>query len=172
MATVFLFAGDRDYFNTIDDWFTAKNMALAKNLTARGLLFLNMRQRADGTVAYKLYGRFPIGAFVLIKLAIAPFEGDSAAQLAAARALMLAFFCAAAALAYLALARLSGSRAVALGATLLAFSSHHLLHWRDATKTTHGCSARAWRSSTLSPRRFRARRSGSPRNPKRSAGDS
>ena len=116
LATVFLFAGDRDYFNTIDDWFTAKNMALAKNLTARGLLFLNMRQRADGTVAYKLYGRFPIGAFVLIKLAIAPFEGDSAAQLAAARTLMLAFFCAAASLAYLALARLSGSRAVALGA--------------------------------------------------------
>ena len=134
LAPVFLFAGGRDYFysDNIHDGFTAKNMALAKNLSERGLLFLNMRQRADGTVAYKLYGRFPIGAFVLIKLAIAPFEGDSAAQLAAARALMLAFFCAAAALAYLGLARLSGSRAIALGATLLAFSSHHLLHWRDA----------------------------------------
>ena len=134
LAPVFLFAGGRDYFysDNIHDGFTAKNMALAKNLSERGLLFLNMRQRADGTVAYKLYGRFPIGAFVLIKLAIAPFEGDSAAQLAAARALMLAFFCAAAALAYLALAHLSGSRAVALGATLLAFSSHHMLHWRDA----------------------------------------
>ncbi len=135
LAPVFLFAGGRDYFysDNIHDGITAQNMALAKNLSAeRGLLFLNMRQRADGTVRYKLYGRFPIGAFVLIKLAIAPFAGDSAAQLAAARMLMLAFFCAAAALAYLALARISGSRAIALGATLLAFSSHHLLHWRDA----------------------------------------
>ena len=135
LAAVFLFAGERDYFHSVDihDSFTGKNMALAKNLSAeRGLLFTTMWQQADGTVRYKLYGRFPIGTFVLIKLAIAPFEGDFAAQLAAARALMLAFFCAAAVLAYLALARLAGSRAVALGATLLAFSSHHMLHWRDA----------------------------------------
>ena len=135
LAAVFLFVGERDYFHSVDihDSFTGKNMALAKNLSAeRGLLFTTMWQQADGTVRYKLYGRFPIGTFVLIKLAIAPFEGDFAAQLAAARALMLAFFCAAAVLAYLALARLAGSRAVALGATLLAFSSHHMLHWRDA----------------------------------------
>ncbi len=135
LAAVFLFAGERDYFHSVDihDSFTGKNMALAENLSAeRGLLFTTMWQQADGTVRYKLYGRFPIGAFVLIKLAIAPFAGDFAAQLAAARALMLTFFCAAVALAYLALARLSGSRAVALGATLFAFSSHHLLHWRDA----------------------------------------
>ena len=134
LAAAFLFAGERDYFHSLDihDSFTGKNMALAENLSAeRGLLFTTMWRRTDGTVAYKLYGRFPIGAFVLIKLAIAPFAGDSAAQLAAARALMLAFFCAAAALAYLALARLTGSRAVALGATLLAFSSHHLLDYRD-----------------------------------------
>ncbi len=135
LAAVFLFSGERDYLYSdhIHSGFTAKNMALAENLSPeRGFLFLNKRHRADGTVRYQLYNRFPIGAFVLIKLAIAPFAGDFAAQLVAARALMLAFFCAAAALAYLALARLSGSRAVALGATLLAFSSHHLLHWRDA----------------------------------------
>ena len=135
LSTVFLFAGERDHFYSynLHDSNTAKNMALAKNLSARrGFLFLNMRQRADGTVRYALYNRFPIGTFVLIKLAIAPFEGDFAAQLVAARMLMLAFFCAAAALAYLALARLVGSRVVALGATLLAFSSYHLLHYADA----------------------------------------
>ena len=132
---MFWFVGERDYFykDVVHNEFTAKNMALAKNLSAeRGLLFLNVRQRADGTARYQPYSRFPIGAVVLIKLVIAPFEGDSAAQLVAARTLMLAFFCAAAALAYLALARLTGSRAVALGATLLAFSSHHLLHYSDA----------------------------------------
>ena len=135
LATVFLFTGQRDHLHghIVHDGFTAKNMALAANLSAEhGLLFLHMRRNADGAVRYKMYSRFPIGAFVLIKLAIAPFEGDFAAQLAAARALMLAFFCAAAALAYLALARLTGSRAVALGATLLAFSSHHLLYYSDA----------------------------------------
>ncbi len=134
LSTVFLFVGERDYFHKdlLHNEFTAKNMALARNLSAeRGLLFENMRRNADGTVRYGTYHRFPIGAFVLIKLAIAPFEGDFAAQLLAARTLMLAFFCAAAALAYLALARLTGSRAVALGATLLAFSSHHLLHYSD-----------------------------------------
>ena len=134
LAAAFLFAGERDYLYSdhIHSGFTAKNMALAKNLSAeRGFLFLNMRHRADGSVYYQLYNRFPIGPFVLIKLAIAPFAGDFRAQLAAARALMLAFFCAAAALAYLALARLTGSRAIALGATLLAFSSHHLLQYSD-----------------------------------------
>ena len=134
LFTVFLCIGQRDYYykDLVHNEFTAKNMALAKNLSAeRGLLFLNKRRNADGTVRYRTYNRFPIGAFALIKLAIAPFAGDSAAQLVAARMLMLAFFCAAAALAYLALARLTGSRAIALGATLLAFSSHTLLHYSD-----------------------------------------
>ncbi len=137
LATVFLFVGERGYFYKTTDHqhneFTAKHMALAKNLSAeRGLLFLNMRRNADGSVRYAPYNRFPVGASVLIKFAIVPFAGDSAAQLVAARALMLAFFCAAAVLAYLALARLTGSRAIALGATLLAFSSHHLLYYSDA----------------------------------------
>ena len=136
LSTVFLFVGERGYFyrHNLHDWNTAKNMALAKNLSAQHgyLLFFRMQQGVDGTVNYKPYNRFPIGAFVLIKIAIAPFEGDLAAQLAAARVLMLAFFCAAAALAYLALARLTGSRAVGLGATLLAFSSYHVLLYSDA----------------------------------------
>ena len=135
LSTVFLFVGERDYFykDLGHSKFTARNMAFAKNFSAeRGLLFWNMRQQADGTVRYEPYNRFPVGAIVLTKLAIAPFEGDFAAQLVVARVLMLVFFCAAVALAYLALARLTGSRAVALGATLLAFSSHHLLYYSDA----------------------------------------
>ena len=135
LSTVWLFVGERDflYSHPMHDGMTAKNMALAANLSAQqGFLFVHKRQRADGTVRYELYNRFPIGAFVLIKLAILPFEGDFSAQIAAARALMLVFFCAAAVLAYLGLARITGSRAVALGATLLAFSSFHLLYYADA----------------------------------------
>ena len=135
LATVFLFVGERDhlYDHVIHDGLTASNMTLAKNLSAqRPFQFHNMRRRADGTVRYELYNRFPIGTVVLIKLAIAPFDGDFSAQLVAARVLMLVFFCAAAVLAYLALARLVGSRAVALAATLLAFSSYAPLHYSDA----------------------------------------
>ena len=134
LGTVFLSAAQRDYFYKQDlhAGFTGKNMALAANLgTQGGLLFLSKRHGPDGGVDYQLYNRFPVGAVALTKLAILPFPGDFSAQLAAARALMLAFFCGAAVLAYLGLARLVGSRAVALGAVLLAFSSYHLLDYSD-----------------------------------------
>ena len=135
LSTVFLFVGERDflYGHPTHDGTTATNMTLAQNLSAqRPFGFLSMRRRLDGTVRYEMYNRFPIGTVVLIKLAMLPFDGDFAAELVAARALMLAFFCAAAVLAYLALARLVASRAIALAATLFAFSSYHLLHYSDA----------------------------------------
>ncbi len=134
LCTVFIFAGQRDYFYKQDlhAGFTGKNMALAANLGAQGgLLFLSKRRGPDGGVDYQLYNRFPIGALALTKLAMLPFPGDFSAQLAAARALMLAFFCGAAVLAYLGLARLAEGRVVALAAVLLAFSSYHLLDYSD-----------------------------------------
>ena len=137
---LFPFPGERGwlYSDGLSETFTTLALSRAANLSAeRGFVFTSMRKRADGTVRYDLYNRFPIGAFVLIKLSILPFEGDSSAQLVAARVLMLAFFCAAAVLAYLALARLTGSRAVALGATLLTFSSYHLLVY-SATVSNDG----------------------------------
>ena len=135
LSTVWMFIGEQNFFYShVDhDKNTAKNMALVRNLSAeRGFLFHSKARRADGSVSYRLYNRFPIGVFVLTKLAVAPFEGDFSAQLAAARTAMLAFLCAAAVLAYLGLARLIGSRAVALGATLLGFSSYHLLLYGNA----------------------------------------
>ena len=135
LSAVFLFGGPRDLFysHSLHDQDTAKTLALARNLsTQHGFLFLTKGRRLDGGVGYQLYNRFPVGAFVLTKLAIAPFGGDFSAQIVAARTLMLAFFCAAAVFAYLGLARLAGSRAVALAATLLAFSSYHLLLFSDA----------------------------------------
>ena len=139
LSTVFLFVDERGYFYSdygccasgLHNGNTAKNLALAANLSPEhGFLFRHKRYRADGTVRYELYNRFPIGTFVLVKLATAPFQGDLFAQIVAARMLMLAFFCAAAVLAYLALAGMVG-RAVALIATLLGFSSYHLLDYND-----------------------------------------
>ncbi len=116
----------------IHAWNTAKVMALAENLEfARGLQFTQRNRDADGSIRYDMYNRFPIGGPALVKLAIWPFEGDMSAQLAAARALMLAFFCGSALLAYSALFRLVGSRPIALAATLLAFASYYMLAYND-----------------------------------------
>ena len=139
LSTVFLFVGERGHYyssygihsSAIHTGDTAKNLALVANLSSeRGFLFAHKRYRADGRVRYELYNRFPIGTFVLTKLATAPFQGDLFAQIVAARTLMLVFFCAAAVLAYLALAPVAG-RPAALIATLLGFSSYCLLDYND-----------------------------------------
>ena len=139
ISTVFLFVDERGHFyndyglssSNSHNHDTAKNLALVANLSSKhGFLFLRKWQGANGTVRYQLYNRFPIGTFVLAKLAMAPFQGDLFAQIVAARTLMLAFFCAAAVLAYLALAGMVG-RTVALIATLLGFSSYPLLDYND-----------------------------------------
>ena len=111
-------------------------LALAENLSADPIaLFKDMRRSPDGRIIYRAYNRFPIGGMLLIKLAIAPFEGDLSAQILAARVLMLTFFCAAALAAYLALCRLLDTRAVPFAATLLAFSSYHMLDMSDVVAT-------------------------------------
>ena len=133
LSTVFLFVGERGHFyrGVLHDGKTAKNLALVANLSsAHGFLFFYKWRNANGDVRYDPYNRFPVGAFVLAKLATAPFQGDLFAQIVAARTLMLAFFCAAAVLAYLALAAMAG-RGVALVATLLGFSSYHMLDYND-----------------------------------------
>ncbi len=133
LSCVFWFGGARGHLhgNHTHVWDTAKNMALAQNLTRNGLMFLELTRSADGSLKHVVYHRFPVGGMVLIKLAIWPFEGDLSAQLVAARTLMLAFFCGAALLAYSALFRLVGSRSIALAATLLAFSSYYMLAKKD-----------------------------------------
>ena len=122
--------------NRVDMWVTGQQLARAQNLEfPSGLQFDQMSRNEDGSLRYALHNRFPIGGLALIKLAIAPFEGDLSAQLAAARALMLAFFCGAALLAYAALFRLVGSRPIALAATLLAFASYYMLVYNDTVST-------------------------------------
>lgn len=133
LSSLFLFSGDRERFyrSQLHDWNSARWLASAENLSWRGLVFEQTKRKADGTLRYDTYQRFPLGGYVLIKLAILLKEGDLSAQILIARMLMLAAFCAAAVLAYLALWRLLGSRAAALGATLLAFSSYHMLRYSD-----------------------------------------
>ena len=140
LATVFLFSGyDRGEFyrNTEHDNMTDVQLAAATNLSSEHG-FAQFRRRyvgLDGELTYKGYHRFPPVGYVLIKLVTAPFPNDLSARIYAARMLMLAFFAGAAVLAYLSLRRLAGGRAVAVTATLLAFSSYPLLYYSDMVAT-------------------------------------
>ena len=141
LATVFLFGGGRGHpYHGGDDHHDAitwLHMTVALNLSpAHGFLgFRRLTRDDDGDLGYEAYNRFPVLGHALIRLATLPFPDDASARLAAARTLMLAFFAAAAVLAYLALGRLTGNRWAALAATLLAFSGYYALYYNDMVAT-------------------------------------
>ena len=129
--------GDRGYLYRDGgghNWETVETLLIAENLSPDHNFRLIDRvwRDEDGGFQYEFYSRFPIGGFALVKLATMPFGDDLAAQLLAARLLSLLAFCGAALLAYLAIARIARSRAVALAATLLAFSGFYAIYYADA----------------------------------------
>ena len=139
LATVFLFRGDRGHFYHagVHDELTWNTMTVALNLSPEHdfLGFFRLILDDDGNRTYEPYNRFPVLGQALIKLVTLPFHDDLSARLSAARTLMLAFFAAAATLAYLALCRLVRNRRAALAATLLAFSSLYAMYYNDAVAT-------------------------------------
>ena len=136
-AALLALGGDRGYFyrkGEFHDFDTIKTIAIAEHLAPEHdfRLAYSVWRDEDGEFRYKLYSRFPIGGYALTKVAIAPFGDDLAAKLIAARVLMLLMFCGAAALSYLAIARMSGSRWIALVAAALAFSSFYAIYYADS----------------------------------------
>ena len=128
--------GDRSYFyrdGGSHDNTTSRTLAIAENLSPAHYFRLTPRfaLNEDGGLEYSIYGRFPIGSYVLVKLAIAPFGDDLAAKTLAARVLAMLMFCGAALFAHLAIARIAGSRRIALAATLLAFSGFYAVYYAD-----------------------------------------
>ena len=137
MTALFLLGHDRASFyrEGHHDWNSSQTLAFAENLSFRHslLIFHYQTRDADGNPRYSTpYSRFPPGGYILVKLAILPFGEDAfQAKIYAGRMLMLLLFAAAAALAYLSLARIIGSRWDALTATMLAFSSYYVLYYAD-----------------------------------------
>ena len=135
-AALLALGGDRGYFYRYGSYnaeASHKTLTVAENLSPRHnfLMAISVWQRADGGFEYRPYNRFPIGGFILVKMVISPFGDDLAAKLVAARVLAMLMFCAAALFAYLALARIAGSRWIALAATLFAFSGLYALFHAD-----------------------------------------
>ena len=133
LSYIFVFGEHRGHFHWMHDWTSSNNMAVAANLSPdHGFLgFVSRFAGRSGDPEYAPYNRFPIGAAVLTKLAIAPFAGDLSAQIFAAKTLSVLLFCGAALLACLALGRLFRDRWGAAAATLLAFSSWPALAFAD-----------------------------------------
>lgn len=142
LSTVFLFGNDRGCFYRVGhhNAVTSNYMVVVANLSFEHnfVRFHYQTLDADGTITYDVYHRFPIGGYILLKLAILPFGDDFSAQIYAARMAMLLFFVATAVLAYLSLCRLTPNRWIALAATLLAFSSFYCLHYNDMVATENG----------------------------------
>ena len=134
LLSVFLFGGDRGHFyrKAEHNFNSVKTLLLAENLspTHNFRLFERLSPEADGTPAYVMYSRFPLGGYILIKLALLPFEALTT-KIYAGRLLMLLLFGATAVVAYQSLVRLTADRWVALTATFLTFSSFHLLYYSD-----------------------------------------
>ena len=133
LSYIFVFGEHRGHFHWILDWTSSVNMAVAVNLSPDHdfLGFIYRFVGRSGDLAYMAYNRYPIGAAVLTKLAIAPFEGDLSAQIFAAKTLSVLLFCGAALLAFSALDRLFRDRWGAAAAVLLAFSSWYALVFAD-----------------------------------------
>ena len=139
LSTEFLLGDERGhtYRGSVHNGVTANHMAVARNLSPKhGFLgFYSLTLDDHGDLAYRPYNRFPIGGYLLLKLAMSPFGDDFSSEILAARTLMRAFFVLSAVSAYLALCRIVASRWVALAATLTAFSSFHLLYYNDMVAT-------------------------------------
>ena len=135
LSTLFLCSVDKGYFYRPDIHNREMGMvlAMAENLSPdhNFRVFLGRRQGSDGAPAYQLYGRFPVGGYALVRLAILPFGNDLSAKILAARILVLLLFSAAALLAFHSLARITSRPWIALAATLLAFSSYYMLLYSD-----------------------------------------
>ena len=103
----------------------ARTLAQVENLSSDHSFVPHSRRRlaADGAVVYEGAVRGAPAPYFLLRAVTLHFEDDRGAQLRAARVTTAGFSALAALLAYLALARLFRRRWVALGATLLAFSS-------------------------------------------------
>ena len=136
LAGVFALNSDGGFSKPTLGWNTAKNLAIAENLSPQHnfRLFTRLVPPLPGEgeePRYAPYSRFPIGSFALIKLIISPFGDNLAAAVFAGRAIMLAFFSAAALLAYHAIVRIASNKWIALTATLLSFSSYQVLLHAD-----------------------------------------
>ena len=138
LSTVFIFANDRGAFYRPGHHSeaTMHTLAIATNLSPEHNFLLYNQYRNDGS-QYQAYGRFPIGTYALVKLAIIPFRADISKQIHTARIVMLLFFIGAGLLAYFSLEKIFKRRWACLAGVALSFSSYYILYYSDIVSPEH-----------------------------------
>ena len=136
LAALLALGGDRGYFYRdvgIHNVVSIRYISIAENLSPKHNFRLASRiwPHEDGEFRYSLFGRYLIGGYALVKLALSPFGDDIAAKLLAARVLVLLMFCGAALSVYLSIFRITGIRTVALGSVALGFSGLYAIYYAD-----------------------------------------
>lgn len=138
LSSTFLFSHERGQFYRTGhhDYLSSHHLAIAVNLSPAHdfLLFERRLPVSEDEVRYIPYNRFPMGGYLLIKLATLPFD-DLSSQIYAARVLMLLFSAATALLVFDAVRRLAGNSWIALAATLFAFAAPYCLYYNDLIAT-------------------------------------
>ena len=128
LVSILAFNANRARYYAPLEHHAAKNLAVADTLFARGFaMYRGVSYATNGEPELDVYSRFPMGGFALLKLATMPFGDALAAQVFAARLLMLACLVAAMMLAYQTLRHVAADGWIALAATSMGFSSYYIL---------------------------------------------
>ena len=136
LSTIFIFANDRGAFyrpgghNNVSEL----TLSIATNLSPEHNFILTEYFAFDestGEAGYVPYSRFPIGNYVILKIAGLAFESDISKQIQSARVVMLLFFIGSGLLAYFSLDKIFRNSWASLGSTALSFSSYYVLYYSD-----------------------------------------
>ena len=105
----------------------AKNLSGSHNFAMFESVFINSREE----VSYNSYSRFPVTAFLVIKLFMDIFSPDLSMEIIIARQVMNLFFIGSILFVFLSMYELTKSHITALAVTLFSFSSFYLQYYND-----------------------------------------
>ena len=114
-------------------WLSSGGLTLAKSLFTEGhlLMFFQRSVQANGQIVYEPYNRFSLFPFLIIGLAIRPFEPNLAWQVYVARQVMNVFFVLSILICFKSLRRLGRDPFLSLALALVVFSAAPLLYYSD-----------------------------------------
>ena len=105
----------------------AKNLSGSHNFAMFESVFINSSEE----VSYNAYSRFPVTAFLVIKLFMDIFSPDLSMEIIIARQVMNLFFIGSILFVFLSMYELTKSHITALAVTLFSFSSFYLQYYND-----------------------------------------
>jgi len=131
---IFMFQNNQFGFDKGHHGFLSSHGAsIAKNLSAEHnfLMFEGAFIDKYGKISYQTYNRFPVTAFLILKIFMNIFSPNLSMEIAVARQVMNLFFVGSLMLTFLSVYELSRSHLAAISITLFSFSSFYLNYYND-----------------------------------------